>query len=144
MIDLHIQVMQAVVMEEIGFDTGALRHPVEPDTSYIMIDMVVSDLHVNGPMQLDACHLRPGIALTDMNVVDAVVGYRAKDGPQAADNAGLAAIEDMIVANDMMTDGLSIPAVVEGTFDRAYIPFRRFRFVIPLISIFAKRDAGIF
>src|SRR5580700_7139795 len=98
--------------------------------------MVVTDLYIDRPMQLDTCQFCAGIPLMDMYVVDAIVANFAENGPEAAYDACLPTIENDVVTNDMMANRLFVPTIVESSVDRAYITFGGFSFVVPLVAVF--------
>ena len=58
MIDLKEQILCAVVVvEQVASDTGALSHPVQPDATARSIDVVATNLGVDGRVDLDPGHL---------------------------------------------------------------------------------------
>ena len=111
MVHLDEQVLVAVVVEEVCRDPRALGHPVQPEPAAGPVDVVVADLDVNGGVELDARHLRAREQLPDVDVVDGVAGDGAERGAQAADDARLLAVGDGVVADDVVADGLLVPAV---------------------------------
>ena len=96
-------------------------------------------------MKLDGPHLRACKELTDVDVVNHIVGDNAEGASQASDDASLFAVRDMVAAHDMATDGLLGPRDRMGvrTFDRLDITLRRIsRGVVKLIAMFAKCNSG--
>ena len=117
MIHLDEQVLALVVVEEVSRDARALGHPVQPQSAAGAVDVVVADLDVDGGVELDARHLGAGEQLPDVDVVDGVAGDGAERGAQAADDARLLAMGDRVVADDVVADGLLVPAVLQGALD---------------------------
>ena len=92
MVHLDEQVVAGIVMEEVPRYPGALRHPVQPEPEAGSVDVVMGDDRINGGVELDAGHLRPGEEAADVDVVNRVAGNRAERGAQAADDTGLLAV----------------------------------------------------
>ena len=78
------------------------------------VDVVVADLHIDGGVELDARHLGAREQPADVDVVDGVAGDDAERRAQAADDARLLAMRDGVVADDVVADGLLVPAVLAG------------------------------
>ena len=78
------------------------------------VDVVVADLGVDRGVNLDAGHLGAGEQPPDVDVVDVVAGDRAEDRAQAADDARLLAVGDVVVPHDVVADVLLGPAVLQG------------------------------
>src|ERR1019366_2406672 len=93
-----------IVVEEVPRDARALRHPVQPEAPIGVIDVVPADLNVNGAVKLDARHLRAAEQLTDMDVMYGVARDGAERSAQAADNPGLLAVRDGVVADNVVAD----------------------------------------
>ena len=93
-----------IVVEEVCGDARALRHPVQPEAADGAVDVVPADLHVNGAVEFDARHLRAAEQLADMNVMDGVAGDGAERRAQAADDSGLLAVRNGVVADDVVAD----------------------------------------
>ena len=55
-------------------------------------------------MELDARHLGAGEQPSDVDIVDGVAGDGAERASQAADDAGLFAVRDRVVADDVVAD----------------------------------------
>jgi len=119
-----------VVVEQVGTDARALGHPIEPDADVAAIDVIVGDLGINGGMELDAGHLRAGEQSPRMDVVNRVSGDGAEGGAETADDAGLLALVDVVVADKVMPDRVSVPAILEGAIDRAEVSFHRLLVVV--------------
>jgi len=89
----------------------SLSHPVEPDPAGAAIHVVIADRAIDGRVDLYAGHLGAGEQAPHVNLVDRVIGDSTEDCAQAADNARLLAVGDVVPANDMMTDGLLVPSI---------------------------------
>ena len=104
--------------------------------------MVAADFDIDGGVELDARHLRSRKKLPDVDVMDGVAGDGAERGTQAADDARLLAVGDVVVADDVMADGLLVPAVLQGPVDGLDVALGAIRRrVVPLVAVFAERDA---
>ncbi len=115
MIDLNEQVFGLdVVVQEIPRDPCALRHPVEPDSSNCLVNMIVHNLHVDRGMELDARHLGTREQPPDVDVVNGIPAHHAEHDSQATDNARLLAVRDGVVANDVVADRVLVPAVLRA------------------------------
>ena len=108
-----------VVVQQVAGDLGALGHPVEPDAGDVAaaVDVVVADDDVDRAVELDAGHFRAAEELVDMDVVDLVAGDRAEGAADAADDAGLLAVVDVVVADEVAADGRLVPAVGQRAAD---------------------------
>jgi hypothetical protein len=104
-------------VEQISRDARALRHPIQPESPAGPIDMVAADFGINRGMELDARHLGAGEQAADMDVVDDVAGHAAERAAQTADNAGLFAVRDGVVSDNVTADRGLIPAVTQSTFN---------------------------
>src|SRR5215470_21328 len=94
-------------------------------------------------MELDPCHLGSCEQAADMNVMDGIIADNTERRAQAADDAGLFTVRDGIVANTMVPDRLTVPAVFERTVNRLDITFGSVRRrIVPLVAILSKGDAG--
>ena len=106
------------------------------------IDVVAADLRVDGGMDLDAGHLGAREQPPHVDVVNIVAGDLAEDRAQAADDARLLAMRDMVVAHDVVADVVLGPAVFQGPLDGLDVAFGRvLRGVVPLVAVLAERDA---
>src|SRR5579859_7369213 len=76
-----------------------------------------------------------------MDLVDVVTCHGAKGGAQAADDPGLFAMRNLVVAHEVMADGFPVPAVLERAMDRLDIAFGAVgRGVIPPVPVLAQCD----
>ncbi len=106
------------------------------------IDVVAADLGVDGGMDLDAGHLRAGEQPSHVDVMNVVAGDPAEDRAQAADDARLLAMRDVVVAHDVVADVVLGPAVFQGPLDGLDVAFGRvLRGVVPLVAVLSQRDA---
>ena len=117
MIHLDKNVLDRVVVEQIAGHARALRHPIQPKPATGPVNVVPADLNVNGAVKLDAGHLRARKQFPDVNVVDGIAGDGAERSAQAADDARLFAMRDGVVANEVVADVFTGPAVGESTVD---------------------------
>ena len=116
---LHFQEQIAkavVVVEQVATDAGALGHPVQPDAGHIAaaVDVVAADERVDRAVELDAGHFRAAEKALHVDVVDVVAGDGAERTSHAAHDAGLFAMVDVVVADDVAADGGAVPAVFQG------------------------------
>ena len=106
------------------------------------IDVVAADLNINGAVELDAGHLRAAEQLPHVDVMDGVAGDGAEGGAETADDAGLFAMRNVVVADEVAADGLLVPAVGQGALDGLDVALGGIgRSVVPLVAVFAQRDA---
>ena len=78
----------------------------------------------------------------DVDVVDGVAGDGAEAAAQAADDARLFAVGDGVVADDVVADGLLVPAVCKRALDGLDVALGGIgRRVVPLVAVLAQRDA---
>src|SRR5699024_6795045 len=106
-----------VAVEQVAAHRGALGLPVQPDALVAVVDDVVVDDHVDGGVQLDAGHLGAGEFAPDVDVVYVVVGNGGEGPAHAAHDAGLAAVVDLVAADDVPADLVPAPAVLQGGED---------------------------
>ena len=66
--------------------------------------MVAANHRVDGGVEFDAGHFRAGEQPADMDVMDGVAGDGAERRAQTADDAGLLAVGDRVVADDVVAD----------------------------------------
>ena len=97
--------MTIVPVEQISADARSLRHPIEPYTAVRVMDVIVIDQHIDGGVDLDPGHFGAREKLADVDLVDLVAADRAEYRAQAADDARLLAVEDLVVADDVRADG---------------------------------------
>ncbi|OPZ98342.1 MAG: hypothetical protein BWY71_01297 [Planctomycetes bacterium ADurb.Bin412] len=144
MVDFHKYIARRCgIVQQIAGDACPLRHPVQPDAPAGTIDVVMADDGVNRPVYLDAGHLRPRKQLADMDIMDVVAGDGAEDRPHASHQAGLFAVGNVIVADDMMADVVLRPAPFQSPLNRFDIALRRVRRgIVELVPMLAERDAG--
>ena len=107
--------------------------------------MVVGDDGIDGGVELDAGHLGAGEEPADVDVVDGVAGDGAEGGAEAADDAGLLAVRDGVVADDVVADVLPGPGdrMRMGALDGLDVALGGVgRGVVVLVAVFAEGDAG--
>ena len=121
MVHLDEEVVGGVVVEQVAGDARALRHPVHPQAAAGVVDAVVPDQHVDGGVELDAAHLRAGELPLGPDVVDVVVRDLAEDRAEAAGDAGLLAVEDGVVPDDVGADLLARPADLQRAHDHLVV-----------------------
>ena len=69
------------------------------------MDMIVLDKQVNGSVKFDPGHLGSGKTPPYMNLINLIAYNRTECRPHAADNTGLLTMRNMIVADQVTTDG---------------------------------------
>jgi len=107
--------------------------------------VVPADLDVDGGVELDARHLRAGEQPPHVDVVDGVAGDHAERGAEAADDAGLFAVRNGVVADDVVADVFLGPGdrVGMGPLDGLDVAFGRIgRSIVKLVAVFPERNAG--
>lgn len=107
-----------VVMQEVSGNPRPLRHPIEPDAAVGSVDVVVRNLDIHRPMELDARHLDPVEHAPDVDAMDLVARDPAECAFETADDSILFAVMDAVVADDVAADGLFVPTVCERPLDR--------------------------
>ncbi|MEI6785244.1 MAG: hypothetical protein WCQ21_30465, partial [Verrucomicrobiota bacterium] len=90
-------------------------------------------------MEPDVGHFRAAEELVEMDVVNDVAGDGAEGAAETADDAGLAAVMDVIVADQVTADGGLVPAVGQRTADVVSVREKVFA-DIPLIGNFMCRN----
>ena len=115
--DLYHQVAGGVVREGVAGYARADGLPVQPHAADAVVKDVVLDQDVDGGVKLYAAHL--GAAELDIviDIVDVVVLDGGEDSSEMSDDAGLAAVADLVAADDMRADVLLVPAHVIGLED---------------------------
>ena len=142
-IDLDEQILLVIFVQQIPGDPRALRHPVQPDAADGPVNVVVADYDIDRSVEFDSRHLGAGEQALHMDVMDGVAGDGAERTPHTAHDAGLFAMGDVVVADDMVADGFLIPGLLEGAFDGLDVPLSRIgRLVVPLVTVLAQGDAG--
>ncbi len=117
MIDLDEEVLGPVVVEEVPRDARALGHPIEPEPSDRPVDVIAAISTSMAPWNLMPAISAPVKSSPDVDVVDGVAGDRAERRSETADDAGLLAMRDRVVADDVPAAGVLVPAVLEGALD---------------------------
>jgi hypothetical protein len=75
--------------------------------------------------------------------VNHVAGHRAERAAEAADDAGLAAMMNVVVADDVAADFLLRPAALfQRILDRLVVAFLRAALAVPFVGVLAERDAA--
>src|ERR1019366_4024336 len=74
-------------------------------------------------------------------VMDRVAGYLAEDGPHAADDARLLAMENAVVPHEMVPDVFLRPAVLQRAVDCRGIALGGLGLVVPGVAVLAERDS---
>ena len=92
---------KTVIMEQILCHPGALTLPVQPDASGTVMEMIVTDDHIDRCMQLDTANLRPCQIPLIINMIDVIVLNYGKYTAQITDDTGLPAVMDITVPYDM-------------------------------------------
>ena len=137
-----------VVVQQVPHHLGALGHPVQPDAGDVAaaINVVVADDDIDRAVELDAGHLRAAEKLVEMDVVNDVAGDGAEGAAETADDAGLAAVMDVVVAHEVTADGGLVPAVGQRAPDavRVRIGAAGAVGIVKLVAVFAQRDATAF
>jgi hypothetical protein len=91
--------------------------PVEPRPQRAVVDEVVLDRHVDRGVELDPGDLPAEELAAGIDVVDVVAGNLGEDATQMADNRRLAAVVDVVVADDVGAHRLLRPVRLERQED---------------------------
>ena len=115
---LYHNVAKTVTGDGIAGDTGTDGLPVKPDTADAVYQDVVLDDDIDCSVKLDAAYL--GSAKLDIGIyiVDVIVLDYGEYSAQMANNAGLAAVVDMVVTDDVRTYVVFVPSHIVGLEDR--------------------------
>ena len=96
-------ISNAIIMAQVSTDASPLGHPVQPNASARVMDVVVLDQRVDGGVQFDARHLSSAEGFVAMDVVDMVSGDLTERAAHAAADAGRSAVVDRIVSYNVGT-----------------------------------------
>ena len=139
-VDLEHEVL-AVVVKKVSGDAHALPHPVDPDAAPMLapVNMVVGDQGVHGAVQLDASCFTPTVFVVLPDLVDFIAANLRERAPQASDDARLAAMLNVVVANQVVADVPALPTkFLHGDGNGATVVLG----VVELVAVLPERDAG--
>lgn len=134
-----VQITGLVVMQAVAGHTGTLRHPVQPyPVETRPIDAIATDDCVDRGVQLDARHLVPSEEPVEINVMYDGPCHLTGNHPQSLLNTRLFAVRDVVVADDVTADGLTVPPISQGALNRPVVGARRRGHIVELVAVLTQ------